>query len=183
MIFRRVRVEEARAYHELVQAGYGSDAESSALFEAARNGFEEALARLEAHPTWGFDVDGRLVAACSVRLPWSVKPGPWVLPHLGWLTTHPDVRGRGLGSSLTDEVLAVLRDDFLAPAVTLGTAVEHSLLPGYYERHGWLPVEDRDLGLGHVTRFYIRILHDEDFARRRETLGIPVPSVASKGAS
>ena len=99
------------------------------------------------------------VTTASLRLPWSKNPSPFALPHLGWVATHPDYQGRSLARMLIEEVI----DEFVikklrAPAITLGTALEHPWLIKAYEKLGFVYLSEKQLFSDHKTIYMIKIL-------------------------
>ena len=177
-IVRPTRPPDAPAYRDLVRASFRADPESRRWFIAADADLETTLAHIADNMSFVLVDDGRLLASCSARMPWSPNPGPFALPHLSWITSHPDQRGHGLGRLITDAVVAHLGSALRVPAVSLGTAREHAHLVAHYARLGWRPVEDRDLGLGHITRYFMRVLDAEAVRARASRLGLTPDIIA-----
>ncbi|MGT2929800.1 GNAT family N-acetyltransferase [Streptococcus dentasini] len=102
---------------------------------------------------------GRIIASTAVRFPWSKNPGPYCLPHLGWIATLPAYQNQGLAKSLVMDVIDhYLSRQFRAPAVTLGTAKEHPWLIEAYERMGFTYLDEKQLFSDHKTVYLIKIL-------------------------
>ncbi len=171
-VVRPTRVSDAEAYRDLIRASFRADPESRRWFVAAEADLDTVLAHIAGNLSFVLDDGGRLLASCSARMPWSPNPAPFAFPHLSWITSHPDQQGRGLGRLITDAVVAHLDAALKAPAVSLGTAREHAFLVAHYARLGWRPFEDRDLGLGHITRYFIRVLDPDAVRARGARLGL-----------
>lgn len=177
--FRPAVLADADAYRDLVRASFGDDPASRRWFVAAQADSDTVRAHVRGNLAFVLEgPDGDLLASCSARMPWSPNPSPFAFPHLSWITSHPDQRGRGLGRLITDAVLDHLRTALKVPAVSLGTAREHEFLVAHYTRLGWTPIEDRDLGLGHVTRYFVRVLDAEAVRSRGTRLGLSADQVA-----
>lgn len=86
-------------------------------------------------------------------MPWVKKPGPYGVPHLGWVSTRPEEKHKGYARKLfflLEE--QVLKEELRTPAVTLGTAAEHPWLVKMYESWGFETVETKTLpGNSHQT--------------------------------
>lgn len=68
-------------------------------------------------------------------------------------------RQKGIGSRLLDFIEQdIARDQLKCPAVTLGTAIEHPWLPQLYENRGYEKIAETDLGLGHITAYFKKII-------------------------
>lgn len=175
---RPARPSDAEAYRDLVRASFRSDPESRRWFIASEADTDTVLAHIAGNLSFVLEApDGALIASCSARLPWSPNPSPFAFPHLSWITSHPDRRGQRLGGLVTDAVIEHLRVALRVPAVSLGTAREHEFLVRHYTRQGWLPIEDRDLGLGHVTRYFVRVLDAAAIRARGVRLGLTADQV------
>lgn len=175
---RPARPSDAEAYRDLVRASFRSDPESRRWFIASEADTDTVLAHIAGNLSFVLEApDGALIASCSARLPWSPNPSPFAFPHLSWITSHPDRRGQRLGGLVTDAVIEHLRVALRVPAVSLGTAREHEFLVRHYTRQGWLPIEDRDLGLGHVTRYFVRVLDAAAIRTRGTRLGLSAAQV------
>ena len=177
--FRPAELTDADAYRDLVRASFGSDPASRRWFIAAQADSETVRGHVRGNLAFVLEgPDGDLLASCSARMPWSPNPSPFAFPHLSWITSHPGQRGRGLGRLMTDAVIDHLHRALKVPAVSLGTAREHGFLVAHYTRLGWIPIEDRDLGLGHVTRYFVRVLDAEAVRFRGARLGLSAAQIA-----
>lgn len=177
-VLRRVREAEAEAYRELVQEAYRADLAVGVRFGASGATREDVIAHLRRNLALAL-VDPafpeQILATVSIRFPWGPNPGPLDLPHLGWLAADPGRPEQGLGGEVLARVeREVLAEELHAPAVTLGTAQEHPWLGAYYQRRGYRFIGTRDLGLGHLTDYYLRPLdpsgHDAWSAAHRAQL-------------
>lgn len=182
-VVRPTRVSDAAAYHDLIRTSFRADPESRRWFVAADADLDTVLGHIAGNLSFVLDDGGRLLASCSARMPWSPNPAPFAFPHLSWITSHPDQQGRGLGRLITEAVVDHLGAALKAPAVSLGTAREHAFLVAHYARLGWRPFEDRDLGLGHITRYFIRVLDADAVRARGERLGLSSEVVAQLTAT
>lgn len=147
-------------YRTLLHRAYAQNARHGVHFAASTASAETVRRHLRENLAYGWEgEDGRLLGSISLRLPWGPNPGHLGLPHIGWLAADPDRAPRGTGARLLEALVEqVLRPQLHAPAVSLGTAADHPWLGTYYLRHGFAHVGSADLGLGHVTDFYVRPL-------------------------
>ena len=152
-------------YRTLLHTAYAQNARHGVHFAAASVSVEQVRRHLRENLAYGLDgEDGRLLGSVSLRLPWGPNPGHLGLPHIGWLAADPDRAPRGTGIGLLEALVEqVLRPQLHAPAVSLGTAAEHPWLGAYYQRLGFSPVGSADLGLGHITDFYVRPLDPDAY--------------------
>lgn len=164
-IFRRIDPDEVVAYRELVQAAYRADQQPGVHFEAATAPVERFTLHLTQDVAWGYEEDGELVATASVRFPWAPDPGPYGLPHLSWVATAPQRARQGWSHRVIGAVEALLRDDLHCPALSLGTAQNHPWLAGFYTGLGYRPAGEADLGLGHITEYFVKPLDPTAFSR------------------
>ena len=164
-ILRRVEPAEAETYQRLVHAAYRQATELGVDFAAATADLDHVTRHLTQNVAYGYDVDGRLAVTASIRFPWGPNPGPFPLPHFGWVAVDPALARQGWSRRVMADVEAVLRDDLHVPAVTLGTADDHSWLADHYRRLGYRDVGTKDLGLGHLTRYLLKPLSEAGFSR------------------
>lgn len=149
-------------FYEVVHEGYQADRAYPISFEAITATKEEARQWLRENPCYGLFKDGVLASTMSLRMPWGSHPGPRGVPHLGWVTTHPDYKHQGLATELYRYVEAqVLLKELRAPFVTLGTAGTHPWLVTMYKSWGFTPFRTVQLpGRTHYTVFmekYIKL--------------------------
>ena len=156
MSFRRASLDDLHAYRELVHSAYAVDERVGVHFGAYSASDADVLEHLLTQPTW-LRVDGpTLLSAASVRLPWSDSPGPWGIPHLSWIATAPSHQREGHARAMVEHVQTELRQaDLGIPALSLGTAREHPWRGHMYSTMGFRYVMDVDLGLGHITQYYV----------------------------
>ncbi|RDW18110.1 GNAT family N-acetyltransferase [Oceanobacillus arenosus] len=113
-------------------------------------------------------MDGdKIVATASVRMPWGNHHGPYEVPHIWWVAVDPEYKNNGYASKLLDYV----EKDFLTevlhcPSVSLGTAKEHPWLANMYLRRGYQVVGETDLGKGHTTVYFEKLLLGKNYKQR-----------------
>ena len=151
--FRELTVQDLDAYYEVVHEGYQADKAYPITFDAITAPKEKARRWLEENPTYGLFENDRLVSVLSLRMPWGSHPGPYGVPHLGWVATHPDFKHHGEFKKLFHEVeTEILQKELRTPLVTLGTAESHPWLKEMYESVGFVPHETKQLpGKKHKT--------------------------------
>jgi adenylosuccinate lyase len=153
--FRPARESDAAELHELIVKAYQQDLDVGVTFEASHTTQADILRHIQTHICHVLTVDGKLAATCSLRLPWSPKPGPTALPHIKWLAVHPDFERQGLGREMLSYMeRKVVAKTLKCPALTLGTAVEHPWLSKMYESLGYVHYETVDLGFDHLTAYF-----------------------------
>lgn len=162
---RLVDPSEAVRFQELLHAAYRQATELGVRYIAATVGLDQVREHLAQNVAYGYDVDSRLAVTASIRYPWGPNPGPFALPHLGWLAVDPDLTRQGWSKRIMAAVEADLRDHSHVPAVSLGIADEHPWLARYYRSLGYRDAGAADIGLGHLTRYLIKPLDDAGFAR------------------
>lgn len=153
--FRPAKEGDAAELHALIIGAYQRDLDVGVTFEASHTTEEDILHHIQTHVCHVMVVDGRIAATCSLRLPWSKKPGPTQLPHIKWLAVHPNFARQGLGK----EMLAYMEREVVlktlkCPALTLGTAVEHPWLSKMYESFGYVHYDTVNLGFDHLTAYF-----------------------------
>lgn len=142
VIHRLIRRDEAKELLYLLHDAYQADTVLGIHFKAATVSLAEVLQHIDEIPTFITAIDGEIVATVSVRLPWSNEPGPYVMPHLGWVATKREHAHQGYASQLIDWVEKnYLRNSLRAPQVSLGTALEHPWLSRFYQKKGFKQVE------------------------------------------
>lgn len=136
--FRLLNEKDLDVYYEVLHAGYQSIKDLPITFDAVSAGKEQVLIWLKNNPAYGLFLEGRLISAVSVRLPWGPNPGPEVAPHIGWFVTHPEYKRQDYGKKLFFLVESnILKEQLKAPFVTLGTASNHPWLKEMYEKIGF----------------------------------------------
>jgi GNAT superfamily N-acetyltransferase len=157
--FRQLTLEDNHAYLTLMLAAYAPIRELGIHFDAATADLARVNHHLHDHGVYALSVDGQMMASLTLRYPWSPLPGPFGLPHIGWFGVHPASQGQGWGKKLLEWVEEeILRKQLKAPAVSLGTAVSHPWLQAMYQKRGFIPMHQVDLGKGHITLYMQKIL-------------------------
>jgi len=137
-LFRMLTTDDIDVYYSVLHRGYQSIRQYPITFSAVTASKEEARQWLQLNPTYGLFVDGTLVSAISLRMPWGPNPGPRGLPHIGWFVTDPDYKHRGYATKLLHRVETdIIQKELKAPMVTLGTAESHPWLRQMYEKMGF----------------------------------------------
>ncbi|MPV39116.1 GNAT family N-acetyltransferase [Georgenia subflava] len=163
---RIATTEDLPAYAELVAGAYGEIRDLGINFAAASAGPEQVAVHLTENVVYVLEDAGRLVSSVSVRYPWGPNPGPYGLPHLGWIATAPDRKREGHAQRLVAHVEdEVLRKRLHAPAVSLGTAEHHPWLTAMYTRLGYRETGRTDLGRGHITVYLTKVLDAAAYER------------------
>ena len=154
-MFRLLTIADGESYAALVHEAYQADGALGIDFAAVHLPKEKIVQGLSENPTYGLFIDGKLVSAMTLRMPWGPKPGPYGLPHLGWVSTRPEEKKKGYSKRLFRLVEEqILKEEWKVPAVTLGTATEHPWLIAMYESWGFHVVERKRLGHNkHETTF------------------------------
>lgn len=157
------------AWFEVLHEGYQVLKEYPISFEAIGAQRDEAFTWFIKNPSYGLFVDGRLVSAVTLRMPWGPKPGPKNLPHIGWFVTDAKEQGKGYAKLLFHNLEEqVLKKQLRLPAVTLGTAKEHPWLPAFYRSIGFEELKTVQLpGKQHHTIYMEKKLRYEE----KEELG------------
>ncbi len=153
---------------DLLHRAYAADVRLGIHFGAATITESDVVMHIQTTPTFVLRQENRIVATVSVRLPWSSNPGPYALPHLGWVATHPQFQHHGYAKQL----IATVINDFIikilaAPAVSLGTAVEHPWLQRTYQSLGFEPVATVRKFADHQTIYLVKTLTTNKFELSR----------------
>ncbi len=157
ILFRLLTIQDKEAYADLVHDAYQADGELGIDFAAVTLAKEEIAKSLNENPTYGLFIDGKLVSAITLRMPWGPKPGPYGLPHLGWVSTRPEEKKKGYSKRLFHLLEEqILKEQWKVPAVTLGTASEHPWLISMYESWGFHVVERKRLSHNKHETTYLR---------------------------
>lgn len=154
------------AYAGLVAGAYADIRDLGINFAAANADRAHVEQHLTDNVAYVLEDAGELIATVSVRYPWGPTPGPYGLPHLGWIATAPAHKRRGHSQRLIDHVeREVLREQVHAPAVSLGTAEHHPWLTAMYTRLGYVESGRTDLGRGHITVYLTKVLDAAAYER------------------
>nr|WP_154325342.1 GNAT family N-acetyltransferase [Pantoea sp. 201603H] len=159
--FRQLTLDDRHEYLALMLTAYAPIRELGIHFDAATADLARVSLHLEQHAVYALFADDTLASSLTLRFPWGPLPGPFGLPHIGWFGTDPQFRGRQLGRHLLEWVEQhILHDRLKAPAVSLGTAINHPWLKEMYQQLGFVPQHQTDLGKGHITLYMKKILDD-----------------------
>lgn len=159
MRIRQVELPESERLAGLLRSAYQAINTADIHFAASTVDQKQAYQHLTHNLSYVIEKDDQFVATVSLRLPWGNNPGPFAIPHIGWLATHPNYSKHGLATSLLLWLEShILNEQFKLPAVTLGTAINHPWLTHFYQRQGFKPIATADLGLGHITLYFEKII-------------------------
>lgn len=159
MIIRQVQLDESAQLAQLLRAAYQSVSTSGIYFAAATVDEQTVQQHLTHNLAYVIEDDGQFVSTVSLRLPWGNNPGPFAVPHIGWLATDPVYTKQGLAASLLSWLeIQILNEQFKLPAVTLGTAINHPWLISFYQQQGFKTIATADLGLGHITLYFEKMI-------------------------
>ncbi|KAB7896710.1 GNAT family N-acetyltransferase [Rouxiella sp. S1S-2] len=172
-VFRQLTTDDNQEYLELMLAAYAPIKALGIHFDAATADLARATKHLTEHDVYALFVDDIMVSSVTLRYPWGTLPGPFGLPHIGWFGAHPDYSGHGWGKKIQDWVeQEIVVKQLKAPAVSLGTAVNHPWLKELYKKRGFEPMHEKDSGKGHITLFMKKILdpaaHDKWLSRQEK---------------
>ncbi|PTM56561.1 GNAT family N-acetyltransferase [Desmospora activa] len=160
--FRLATLEDAEELHALSLGAYEPNRKLGINFAAATADIALVQQNIHNNVCYVMEENGRIIATVSIRMPWGPQPGPLGLPHIWWFAVDPTLGGKGIGSKLLSWVeTTVIRDEWKAPAVTLGTADKHPWLIRMYERRGYERVGEKDLGKGHITIYLRKVLRSD----------------------
>ncbi len=167
--FRQVQVGEAATYHALVSAAYAQTLALGIRFDAATASLEQTTLHLNQHGVYALYDSGTMVATVTLRYPWGSLPGPIGLPHIGWFAADPRCSGKNYGHQVLEHLeTEIVSAQLRAPAMTLGTALNHPWLVEMYLKWGYQCLHTADLGKGHITQFMLKVLDVEGFAAYKE---------------
>jgi len=162
--YRLAVLEDAQPFQELLLKAYASNRELGINFAAATADLELIQFHIQNNMCFLLEEEGKLLATISLRMPWGPQPGPAGVPHIGWFAVDPDLGNKGIGTKLLNWLEEeILRDTLKVPAVTLGTADKHPWLAAMYERKGYKRIGEKDLGKGHITLYFQKIIREDLF--------------------
>lgn len=163
-VIRRANTDDFKAIIDLMYKAYAPVRELGIQFESAHPTIEKVTNNIQQNLCYVYEVDNELISTISLRMPWSSNPGPYYFPHIWWLATSPEFKGKGIGTEVLNYIEEeIIKNDFHSPAVTLGTASNHPWLVEMYERKGYQKFGSKDLGKGHVTQYFIKVLNKNLF--------------------
>ena len=164
-IYRKLTALDAVEYQNLVHKAYKPVTALGINFAAATADLTSIETHLKTNFAYGLFIDNKLACTISLRLPWGNNPGPYGVPHIGWVATSPDYKKQGLAAKILAWVeREVLIKQLNVPFVTLGTAANHPWLSQFYIHYGFEEVGRADLTPDHTTIYYRKILNHELFA-------------------
>lgn len=157
-----INFTEATQLTTLLHRAYATDVGLGIHFAAASVTEKEVREHIANTPTFILqEEDGTIVATTSVRLPWSDNPGPFGLPHLGWVATDPNYQHQGLAKEIITQVIDhFVKSELHAPAVSLGTAAEHPWLQDFYHSLGFQTIDIVQKFKDHQTAYLINIFDE-----------------------
>lgn len=162
--YRRVTLEDAKEYQQLIHQAYKPVTELGINFAAASATLTDIETHIRTNLVFATYIDEKLVCTLSLRLPWGNNPGPYGVPHIGWVATDPSFKQQGLAAELLDWVEKyILIGQFKLPFVSLGTAANHPWLSNFYIKQGFIENERVDLSSDHTTIYFYKVLNQETF--------------------
>lgn len=144
MQFKKIEnTDVAEQLTPLLHRAYAADVKLGIHFAASSVTVEDVRKHIESTPTFVLeDDDGTIIATTLVRLPWSDNPGPFGLPHLGWVATNPDYQQQGFSKEIINWVVTnYVQSTLHTPAVTIGTAADHPWLLSFYQSLGFKVID------------------------------------------
>jgi S-(2-succino)cysteine N-acetyltransferase len=169
-LFREVEIEDAEKYRRFIAEAYKSNEEYKIHFGAATATLEAIVRHITQNKVYVLEENGTFVSSVSIRLPWGPNPGPLGLPHIGWFSTNPAYKRQGMGKKMYNWLEEeILKKQFKLPAVTLGTADNHPWLKEMYEQMGFGVIGTKDLGLDHLTIYFLKVLQPEQYQLWKKT--------------
>lgn len=160
IINRLIKKNEIKELQLLLHEAYKNDTKVGINFQAASVSLQQIDEHIENTATFVTEIDHNIVATVSVRLPWSDNPGPYPVPHLGWIATHSQFSKQGYATQLIDWVeREYIQKQLKSPLVSLGTAVEHPWLKKFYNSIGYQSVEEVQKTSDHLTVYMVKPLN------------------------
>lgn len=154
-IFRLAGESDTGQLLTLIEGAYQSIRDLNIDFRAIRADYDFVRTNSEENACYVLERDGRILATLSLKYMEEVS----VYPFLFLLAVHPAEQSRGIGSRLLQYVEEeIVRDTLLSPASTLATSRKHPWLLPFYERKGYQPFYERDLGTDDKLVFLIKNL-------------------------
>lgn len=149
---------------QLLHRAYRADELLQIHFKAASIRLDQVVDHLLTTPTFALlDEENNILATASVRLPWSSDPGPFSLPHIGWVAVDPDSQHQGLAKEVITQVIQrFIQAQLQAPAVSLGTALEHPWLKKAYQKLGFQPVDTIRKFPDHQTVYMVKVFDSKN---------------------
>lgn len=159
MEIRALTQADAENYQKLLHQAYQPVLALGIHFAAATVSLPAIEQHLRTNLVFGGFQQGVLVCSISLRMPWGNNPGPFGVPHIGWLATHPDYKKQGLAVQILRWLEQhILLEQLKVPFVTLGTAENHPWLGQFYLNQGFEEIGRANLTDDHTTIYYRKIL-------------------------
>ncbi|WP_068775858.1 GNAT family N-acetyltransferase [Paenibacillus sp. FJAT-26967] len=156
--YRLATTEDAEELLELILSAYQSIRELGIEFIAARADLQQVRENITENNCYVLEIDGQISATISLKYLKDVT----AYPFLYWFAVSPKLQARGIGNRLLHYVeQTVVRDTLLASAVTLATSRKHPWLLSYYERKGYYPFLEKELGQDDKLVFLTKPLRGE----------------------
>ncbi|MEY9093695.1 GNAT family N-acetyltransferase [Paenibacillus sp. RC84] len=174
-IFRLAEESDTGQLLTLIEGAYRAIRDLNIDFRATRADYEFVRTNMEENACYVLERDGRISATLSLKYMEEVS----VYPFLFMFAVHPAEQSQGVGSRLLRYVEEeIVRDTLLSPASTLATSRKHPWLLPFYERKGYQPFYERDLGTDDRLVFMIKNLRSGSGTDRED----PVHSSGETGA-
>lgn len=163
-IYRQITFADAMDYQTLVHQAYRPVTELGIHFAAANADLAAIEQHISSNLVFATYVENKPICTLSLRLPWGNNPGPYGVPHIGWVATDPAFKQQGLAAELLAWVEKnILIQQLNVPFVSLGTAANHPWLSNFYIKQGFKENERVDLTPDHTTIYYYKILNQDLF--------------------
>ncbi|AFC31143.1 YxeL [Paenibacillus mucilaginosus 3016] len=142
-VYRLAEPGDSAELLALILGAYQTIRDLNIAFTAAQADLDLVRSNIVNHSCYVLELDGEIAATISLKSLEEVTPHPF----LYWFAVDPKHKGRGVGRRLLDHVEdTVVRQGLQASAVTLATSRKHPWLLPMYERRGYRPFYERDLG-------------------------------------
>lgn len=162
MEIRALTLSDSKNYQQLLHQAYQPVLALGIHFAAATVNLADVEQHLRTNLVFGGFIQGKLACSISLRLPWGNNPGPFGVPHIGWLATHPEYKKQGLAIQILHWVEQhILLAELKVPFVTLGTAENHPWLGKFYVAQGFEEIGQANLTADHTTIYYRKILDQQ----------------------
>lgn len=162
LTYRQATLKDAENLHHLIKLAYASNREYGINFAAVTADIDLIEHHIKTNICYLAEENGKLVGTISLRMPWGLQPGPSGVPHIGWFAVDPTLGKKGIGSKILEWLeTEILQDQLKVPFVTLGTADKHPWLADMYTRKGYQKFAEKDLGKGHITYYFKKIIRED----------------------
>lgn len=142
-VYRLARLEDSEEVLRIIRGAYESIGRLGIEFRAVHADIAMVQDNIRENSCYVVLHDDVIAATISLRELHEVTK----YPFLYWFAVDPAVNGQGIGSRLLSYVEeTIVRDALNASAVTLATSKKHPWLLPMYERRGYEPFFERDLG-------------------------------------